>query len=54
MMRRMVGIVSAASIAGLLLFSTASPWADNEDGIVRVESAYPLADRESPQEGCRR
>ena len=32
MMRRMVGIVSAASIAGLLLFSTASPWADNEDG----------------------
>ena len=44
MMRRMVGIVSAASIAGLLLFSTASPWADNEDGIVRVESAYPLAE----------
>ena len=44
MITRMVATVSAAFIAGLLLFSMASPRADNEDGIVRVKSAYPLAD----------
>ena len=44
MITRMVVIVSGALIAGLLLFSMASPRADNEDGIVRVKSAYPLAE----------
>jgi uncharacterized protein (DUF302 family) len=44
MIRRIGGIVSAASIAGLLLFSMVSPRADNEDGIVRIKSTYPLAE----------
>jgi uncharacterized protein (DUF302 family) len=44
MIVRMMGAVSAVLIAGLVLFSTASPRADNEDGIVRVKSAYPLAE----------
>ena len=44
MITRIVGTVSAALIAGLLVFSIASPRADNEDGVVRVKSAYPLAE----------
>ncbi len=44
MITRMVVTVSGGLIAGLLLFSTASPRADNEDDIVRVKSAYPLAE----------
>jgi uncharacterized protein (DUF302 family) len=44
MIARMVATVSAVLIAGVLLFSMASPRADNEDGIVRVKSAYPLAE----------
>ena len=44
MIARMVVTFSGALIAGLLLFSMASPRADNEDGIVRVKSAYPLAE----------
>ena len=44
MIARMMATVSAVLIAGLLLFSMASPRADNEDGIVRVKSAYPLAE----------
>jgi uncharacterized protein (DUF302 family) len=44
MITRMFATVPAALIAGLLLFSIASPRADSEDGIVRVKSAYPLAE----------
>jgi len=44
MITRMVVTVSGALIAGLLLFTLASPRADNEDGVVRVKSAYPLAE----------
>jgi len=44
MTTRMFATVPAALIAGLLLFSIASPRADSEDGIVRVKSAYPLAE----------
>ena len=44
MIARMIAIVSAVLIAGLLLFSMNSPRADTEDGIVRVKSAYPLAE----------
>ena len=44
MIARMMAIVSAVLIAGLLLFSMTSPRADNEDGIVRVKSAYPLTE----------
>ena len=44
MISRIIAMVSAVLIAGLLLFSMASPPADTEDGIVRVESAYPLAE----------
>ena len=44
MIARVIATVSAVVIAGLLLFSMASPRADNEDGIVRVKSAYPLAE----------
>jgi hypothetical protein len=44
MITRMVGTASAALSAGLLLFSMASPRADNEDGIVRVKSAYSLVE----------
>jgi uncharacterized protein (DUF302 family) len=44
MIARKVVTVSAALIAGLLLFSMARPQADDEDGIVRVKSAYPLAE----------
>ena len=36
MIARMVVTFSGALIAGLLLFSMASPRADNEDGIVRL------------------
>ena len=43
MIARMIA-VSAVLIAGLLLFSMTSPRADTEDGIVRVKSAYPLAE----------
>jgi len=44
MITRMVFAISGSLIAGFLLFSMASPRADNEDGIVRVKSAYPLAE----------
>ena len=44
MIARMVATVSAVLIAELLLFSMTSPRADTEDGIVRVKSAYPLAE----------
>jgi uncharacterized protein (DUF302 family) len=44
MITRMFAAVPAALIAGLLLLSIASPRADSEDGIVRVKSAYPLAE----------
>jgi uncharacterized protein (DUF302 family) len=44
MITRTIVIVSGALIAGLLLFNVTSPRADNEDGIVRVKSAYPLAE----------
>jgi uncharacterized protein (DUF302 family) len=44
MIVRMMAAVSAVLMAGFLLLSTASPRADNEDGIVRVKSAYPLAE----------
>ena len=44
MIARVIATVSAVVIAGLLLFSMPSPRADNEDGIVRVKSAYPLAE----------
>ena len=44
MIARMIATVSAVLIAGLLLFSVTSPRADTEDGIVRVKSAYPLAE----------
>jgi uncharacterized protein (DUF302 family) len=44
MIARMIATVSAVLIAGLLLFSMASPRADTEDGIVRVKSAYSLAE----------
>ena len=44
MITRMAATVFAAFITGLLLFSMASPRADNEDGIVRVKSAFPLAE----------
>ena len=44
MITRIIATVAAASVAGLLLFTTASPRADSEDGIVRVKSAYPLAE----------
>ena len=44
MIARVIATVSAVLIAGLLLFNMASPRADNEDGIVRVKSAYPLAE----------
>ena len=44
MIARMIATVSAVSMAGLLLFSMASPRADTEDGIVRVKSAYSLAE----------
>jgi uncharacterized protein (DUF302 family) len=44
MITRMFATVPAALIAGLLLLSIASPRADSEDGIVRVKSAYPLAE----------
>jgi len=41
---RITAMVSAVLIAGLLLFSMASPPADTEDGIVRVKSAYSVAE----------
>ena len=44
MIARVIATVSAVFIAGLLLFSMASPRADTEDGIVRVKSAYSLAE----------
>jgi len=44
MIARMIATVPAVLIAGLLLFSMTSPRADTEDGIVRVKSAYPLAE----------
>jgi uncharacterized protein (DUF302 family) len=44
MITRMVATISVALIAGLILFSITSPRAENEDGIVRVKSAYPLAE----------
>ena len=44
MIARMIATVSAVFIAGLLLFVMASPRADTEDGIVRVKSAYSLAE----------
>ena len=44
MIARVIATVSAVLIAGLLLFSMASPRADSEDGVVRVKSAYPLAE----------
>jgi hypothetical protein len=55
MIGRMIATLSAVLIAGLLLFSMASPRANTEDGIVQVKSAYPLAETVSrPQEGrCR-
>ena len=42
MIARVIATVSAVLIAGLLLFNMASPRADNEDGIVRVKSAYAM------------
>jgi hypothetical protein len=44
MIARIIATVSAVLIAGVLLFSMASPCADTEDGIVRVKSAYSLAE----------
>jgi uncharacterized protein (DUF302 family) len=44
MITRIIASVAAAFVAALLLFTTASPRADSEDGIVRVKSAYPLAE----------
>ena len=44
MISRIIAMVSAVLIAGLLLFSMASPPADTEDGIVRVKSAYSVAE----------
>ena len=44
MIGRMIATVSAGLIAGLLLFSMASPRANTENGIVQVKSAYPLAE----------
>ena len=44
MVTRVVFTISAALIAGFLLFSMTSPQAVNEDGIVRIKSAYPLAE----------
>jgi len=44
MIRRTVVTISGFLIAGFLLFLMASPRVDNEDGIVRIKSAYPLAD----------
>jgi uncharacterized protein (DUF302 family) len=44
MIARVITAVSAVLIAGLLLFSMTSTRADTEDGIVRVKSAYPLAE----------
>jgi hypothetical protein len=44
MIRRTIVAVSGALIAGLILFNITSPRADNEDGIVRVKSAYPLTE----------
>ena len=41
---RMVFTISAVLIGGFLLSSMASPQANDEDGIVRVKSAYPLAE----------
>ena len=44
MITRTIVTVSGALIAGLLLLNVTRPRADNEDGIVRVKSAYPLAE----------
>jgi uncharacterized protein (DUF302 family) len=44
MITRTIVTVSGALIATLLLFNVTSPRADNENGIVRVKSAYPLAE----------
>jgi uncharacterized protein (DUF302 family) len=44
MITRTFATVSGALIAGLLLFNITSPRADNEDGIVRVKSAYLLTE----------
>jgi hypothetical protein len=44
MITRTIVTVSGAMIAGLLLFNVTSPRADNEDGIVRFKSAYPLTE----------
>jgi uncharacterized protein (DUF302 family) len=44
MIARMIVTISGVLIAGLLLFNLTSPRADNENGIVRVRSAYPLAE----------
>ena len=44
MIARVIATVYTVLIAGLLLFSMTSPRADNEDGIVRVKSAYSLAE----------
>jgi uncharacterized protein (DUF302 family) len=44
MITRTIVTVSGALIAGFLLFNVTSPRADNEDGIVRVKSAYPLTE----------
>lgn len=44
MVTRVVFTISAALIAGFLLFSMTSPQAVNEDGIVQIKSAYPLAE----------
>src|SRR6201998_2547690 len=44
MIARMIVTVSGVLIAGFLLFNITSPRADNENGIVRVKSAYPLAE----------
>ena len=44
MIARMIVTVSGVLIAGFRLFNITSPRADNENGIVRVKSAYPLAE----------
>jgi uncharacterized protein (DUF302 family) len=44
MIARMIVTVSGVLIASLLLFNITSPRADNENGIVRVKSAYPLTE----------
>lgn len=44
MIARMIVTISGVLIAGLLLFNITSPQADNENGVVRVRSAYPLAE----------